>query len=156
MPKAKQKAPMPRNAHSPTILARPSSEAVLLFLKHSALEREWTAGDLPMLWESTLLQRNRSLLSYVLVGYTGPVPKKRDVWRNTSSGNTVAGVRPPRLTRKTAEDLLTDVADRTKAFNLDSDRPLRVSKIVAFGGINGARSDSGYRSRRSTRSEAGA
>ncbi len=72
----------------------------------------------------------------VLVGYAEPVPRKRNTWRNTPTGNTVSGVRPARLTRKTAEEILTDLADRPEALNLDNQRPLRIEKLVAFGGIN--------------------
>src|SRR5205085_209280 len=65
-----------------------------------------------------------------LAGYSEPVPKKRDAWRNTAAGNKVAGARLPRLTRKTAEELLTDVADRASA------SPDGIEKIVAFGAVN--------------------
>ena len=70
-----------------------------------------------------------------LVGYAEPVPGKRETYRNTPAGNKVAGARHPRLTRKTAEEILADVADRAEKLNLDRDRPVSVEKIVAFGGI---------------------
>jgi hypothetical protein len=59
------------------------------------------------------------------------------VWRNTKTGNLVAGVRPPRLTRAKAEELLTDLTDRAETYNLKADAPVRLVKIIAFGGING-------------------
>ena len=50
-------------------------------------------------------------------------------------GNKVAGVRPPRLTREKAEELLTDIGDRAAEINLKDEYPVRVTKVGAFGGI---------------------
>ncbi|HTS76155.1 MAG TPA: hypothetical protein VMG40_08125 [Bryobacteraceae bacterium] len=71
-----------------------------------------------------------------MVGYAEPAPKKRDTWRNTETGNRVAQVKPPRLTRAKAGELMQDVVERAHAFNLETNQPLRIAKIVAFGGIN--------------------
>ena len=71
------------------------------------------------------------------MGYSEPVPRKSGAWRNTKVGNLVAGVRPPRLTKAKAEELLTDLTDRVEAYNLKADAPIRIVKIVAFGAING-------------------
>ena len=70
-----------------------------------------------------------------LMGYAEPVPTKQNAWRNTEAGNKVAGFRAPRLTRKTAEDLLADVVDRAMGVNRDDKYSVRITKIVAFGGI---------------------
>jgi hypothetical protein len=69
------------------------------------------------------------------MGYAEPIPTKPDAWRNTEAVNKVAGVRPPRLTRKTAEDLLADVVDRAVGVNLEDRYSVCISKIIAFGGI---------------------
>ncbi len=118
------------------MVAKPSPEAVLLFLKHAALDQEWTPSDIasPLGIDSATAKQIAEELA--LLGYAEAVPRKRDTWRNTPTGNAVAHVKPPRLTRKKAEELLTDFADRAAAFNLEADHPLRVAKIVAFGGIN--------------------
>jgi hypothetical protein len=71
------------------------------------------------------------------MGYSEPMPRKPGAWRNTKAGNLVAGVRPPRLTRAKAEELLTDLTDRASAYNLKADAPVRFVKIVGFGAING-------------------
>ena len=71
------------------------------------------------------------------MGYSERVPRKSGSWRNTKSGNLISGVRPPRLTRVKAEELLTDLTDRAEAYNLKAGQPIRIVKIVAFGGING-------------------
>jgi hypothetical protein len=65
------------------------------------------------------------------------LPRKSGSWRNSKAGNLVAGVRPPRLTRAKAEELLTDLTDRVESYNLKADAPVRIMKIVAFGTING-------------------
>jgi len=71
------------------------------------------------------------------MGYWEPVPRKPELWRNTKAGRLVSGVRPPRLTRAKAEELLIDLTDRVEAYNLKADAPVRILKIVAFGGITG-------------------
>jgi hypothetical protein len=73
---------------------------------------------------------------FQLMGYSEPVPRKPGAWRNTKAGNLVAGVRPPRLNKAKAEELLTDLADRADAYNLKIDAQVRIVKIVAFGAIN--------------------
>jgi len=54
-----------------------------------------------------------------------------------STFRAVSGVRPPRLSRAKAEELLTDLADRAEAHNLKPSAPVRIVKILAFGAING-------------------
>src|SRR5437899_3283223 len=102
------------------------TEALRYFLKQSALEPAWSSAFVA----KTLGLDAATAEQLELAGYSEPVPKKRDTWRNTEAGNKVAGARPPRLTRKTAEELLTDVADRASA------SPEGIEKIVAFGAIN--------------------
>jgi hypothetical protein len=123
-------------ASAPEVVAKPSPEAVLLYLKHAALEPDWTpayAAEALGIDRATAKQLAGEL---ALVGYTEPVAGKPGTWRNTAAGNLVSGAKPARLTRAKAEELLTDVADRAEAFNLDDARPVRLSKIVAFGGVN--------------------
>jgi hypothetical protein len=123
-------------AHAPEVVTKPSPAAVMLFLKHAALEKEWTSADL-----AVALGIDRSIAKQIaeeltLLGYAELVPRKSDVLRNTLAGNTVAHAKPPRLTRAKADELLTDLTDRAAAFNLQREGTLRVASIVAFGGVN--------------------
>lgn len=125
---------------NPKVLKReqesPSPDAVLLFLKHAALEPSWKAADLAETLGIDNATAKQIAQELVLVGFAEPVPKKRETWRNTVSGNTVSGARSPRLTRATATEMLTDLADRAEAFNLDNERPARIDRIRVFGGVN--------------------
>jgi hypothetical protein len=138
LPKTKSEPPpsTPEQAQAPELVAQPSPGVLLLFLKHASLESEWTSQDLASALgiDGTLAKQITGELA--MVGYAEPVPKKRDSWRNTATGNRVTHVKPPRLTRGKAEQLLKEVIERAKAFNLETNQPLRIAKIVAFGGIN--------------------
>ena len=116
---------------------KPSPQAVLLFLKHAALDRQWGAAEIRKTLGVDANTAKEIASQFQLMGYSEPVPRKPGAWRNTKAGNLVAGVRPPRLTRAKAEELLTDLADRAEAYNLKADAPVRIMKIVAFGAING-------------------
>ena len=121
---------------APEIVSKPSPETVLLFVKHAALDLAWTPAQLAASLGIDTATAKQIAAELALVGYVEAVPRKRDEWRNTPAGNTVASVKPPRLKRETAQELLTDVVDRAEAFNLDETRSLSVDKIVAFGGVN--------------------
>jgi hypothetical protein len=132
MPKSTERDPAP----SLELVAKPAPETVLLFLKHAALETEWASADLADTLGIEGAIAKQIVENLALIGYIEAVPASGDRWRNTASGNSVSGVRPPRLRRETAEDLLSDIGDRAAAFNLESERPVHVAKIVAFGAIN--------------------
>lgn len=108
-----------------------------MFLKQSALERDWDTGTLAKALGTTPAHAKEVASQMAMIGYIDAVPRKRDTWRNTDTGNTVAGVRAPRLTRQKADELLTDLADRASAFNLKNDSPLRIHKILVFDPISG-------------------
>src|ERR1700745_4127085 len=112
-----------------------SPQAVMLFLKQAALEREWTARYIANALGINMPTAKQVATELALMGYAEPVPRKPDTWRNTEVGNKVAGVRPPRLTREKAEELLTDIGDRAAEINLKDEHPVRITKIGAFGGI---------------------
>jgi hypothetical protein len=118
------------------MVARPSPETVLLFLKHAALEPGWTPTDVAETLGVDAATAKQIVDELTLVGYAEPASGKREEWRNTVSGNTVSGAKPPRLTQATATELLTDLADRVEAFNHDDERPVRIDRIRAFGGVN--------------------
>jgi hypothetical protein len=117
--------------------AKPSPQAVLLFLKHAALDQEWGTTEIRKMLGVDDNTAKEIASQIQLMGYSEPVLRKSGAWRNAKAGNFVAGVRPPRLTRAKAEELLTDLTDRADAYNLKADAPVRIVKIVAFGGING-------------------
>jgi len=117
--------------------SKPSPQAVLLFLKHAALDQEWGIAEIRKTLGVDANTAKEIASQFQLMGYSEPVPRKPGAWRNTKAGNLVAGVRPPRLTRAKAEELLTDLTDRVEAYNLKADAPVRIVKIVAFGAING-------------------
>jgi hypothetical protein len=125
---------MPSTKPSPS---KPSPQAVLLFLKHAALDREWGTAEIRKSLGVDANTAKEIASQFQLMGYSEPVPRKPGAWRNTKAGNLVAGVRPPRLTKAKAEELLTDLTDCADAYNLKADAPVRIVKIVAFGGING-------------------
>src|ERR1043166_9998924 len=89
-----------------------SPEAILFFLKQAALSPDWTAADVAAALGIDPDTAREVAAQLALLGYAEPLSTKPDAWRNTAAGNKVAGVRPPRLTRKTAENLLADVVDR--------------------------------------------
>src|SRR6266481_4634000 len=104
---------MPRTKPSPS---KPSPQAVLLFLKTADLDREWGTAEIRKTLGVDVSTAKEIASQFQLMGYSEPVSRKSGVWRNTKAGNLVAGVRPPRLTRAKAEELLTDLIDRAEAF----------------------------------------
>jgi hypothetical protein len=77
---------------------KPSSQAVLLFLKQAALEPQWDIAFLESALGTDRATANEVAAELALMSYVEPVPGKRETWRNTAAGNEVAGVRPARLT----------------------------------------------------------
>jgi hypothetical protein len=129
---AKVKGPRqePEPIQAPEIVEKPSAEAVLLFLRHAALEDEWMPNYLADALGIDIATAKQIASELELVGYAEPVPEKHSL-RNTPTGNAIAGAKlPARLTRETAEQILTDVADRAEAFNLDGARPVRVRTLT--------------------------
>jgi len=114
--------------------AKISPEAMQVFLKQAALEKSWTAGDIGKALGLDGATAKRVAEAMALVGYVESVRGKKDAWCNTESGNRLAGVRPPRLTRAKAEELLSVLEDRAAQFAM-GDSPIRIQQIVAFGSI---------------------
>ena len=117
--------------------SKPSPQAVLLYLKQAALDKEWDTSAIRKTLRVDANTAKEIASELQLMGYSEPVPRKSAFWRNTKSGNLISGVRPARLTRAKAEELLTDLADRAEAYNLKATAPIHIVKIVAFGAING-------------------
>jgi hypothetical protein len=107
-----------------------------LYLKHRALDKEWdtSASRRTLRVDANTTKEIASELQ--LMGYSVSVLRRSGSWRNTASGNVISGVRPPRLSRAKAEELLTDLADRAEAYNLKA-ATVHIVKIVAFRATNG-------------------
>ena len=88
---------------TPEAVTKPSSQAILLFLKHATFEQEWTAQYVASALGIDQTTAKQIAAELVLIGYAEPIPKNGDTRRYAPSGNFVAGVRSPRLTRKTAD-----------------------------------------------------
>ncbi len=114
---------------------RVSPQAMTIFLKQAALEEQWTTQYLSKALGLNLATSKQLASELALAGYIEPVPRKRDVWRNTAAGNALARVRSARLTRAKAEDLLGDLEDRAGQFNLNPKSDLRIQRIVALGSV---------------------
>jgi DNA-binding MarR family transcriptional regulator len=115
---------------------RISPDAMIIFLKHAALENQWTVGYLAKALGLTPSTAKQVAAEMALAGYIEPVRGKKDSWRNTAAGNKLAGVRPPRLTRSKAEELLTDLEDRAAEFNMkDSANGVHLMEVIALGSI---------------------
>lgn len=110
-----------------------SPEAMQVFLKQSALEKFWTAGYIGKALGLDAATAKRVAEEMALAGYVEPVRGKKETWRNTESGNKLAGVRPPRLTRAKAEELLTDLEGRAAQFAMEDSQEIRIQQVVAFG-----------------------
>ena len=71
-----------------------SPQAVILFLKQAALEREWTARDAASALGIDAATAKQVAEELALMGYVEPVLRKAETWRNTDVGNKVGEVRP--------------------------------------------------------------
>jgi hypothetical protein len=116
--------------------ARVSPDAMVIFLKQAALENHWTIGYLGKALGLNPTTARQVAAEMALAGYVEPVRGKKGTWRNTATGNKLAGARPARLTRAKAEELLTDLEDRAAQLSMkDSPEGLRLQSVVALGSI---------------------
>jgi len=115
---------------------RLSPDAMVIFLKQAALENHWPVSYLARALGVNPPTAKQLAVEMALAGYVEPVPGKKDSWRNTATGNKLASVRQPRLTRAKAEELLTDLEDRAAQFNMKaSPNGVRLLEVVALGSI---------------------
>jgi hypothetical protein len=68
-----------------------------------------------------------------MMGYAEPIPGKKNVWRNTQSGNTVAGAKPPRFNYDSVVEALAEMRGRVAQMNADRSSPFQVAELIAFG-----------------------
>jgi len=111
-----------------------SPVAMQVFLKQAALEKSWTTAFLKKALGLDLPTAKSLADGMALAGYIEPIRGKRETWRNTAAGNKLAGVRPPRLTRSKAEELLTDLEDRAAQIGVENS-VAGIQQVVAFGSI---------------------
>jgi len=114
---------------------RISPEAMNIFLKQAALEDHWTTAYIGKGLGLDGETAKEVAAEMALAGYVEVVPRKPQMWRNTASGNKLAGVRPARLTRSKAEELLADLEDRAAQLNLQDSNRARIQRVVAVGSI---------------------
>lgn len=127
-------AQRPHRPSAPEIATTTSPAAVLSFLKQSAQVPAWTTGYLARVLGLSRDAAQRVAHELAAVGYIEPVSGKRDTWRNTEAGDTVAGAKEPRLTRATADKAVREFLDRINQVNSDDRFPVRATKAIAFGG----------------------
>ena len=109
---------------------------MLIFLKQSALENSWTAAYLGDALGVALATARQVATMMALTGYVEPVHGKKETWRNSDSGNKLAGVRPPRLKWAKAEEFLADLEDRAAEYAMKgSAEGVRLQSVVALGSI---------------------
>ena len=70
---------MPNTKSSPS---KPYPQAVLLFLKHAALDREWGTAEIRKTLGVDANTAKKIASQFELVGYSEPVPRKSGAWRN--------------------------------------------------------------------------
>src|SRR5205814_613558 len=87
---------------------RISPDAMLIFLKQAAQENHWTVGYLAKALGLPVATAKQVAAEMALAGYVEPLRGKAETWRNTETGNKLAGVRPARLKRSRAEEFLAD------------------------------------------------
>jgi hypothetical protein len=106
-----------------------------IFLKQAALEDHWKTVYVGKALGLDGQTAKEVAAEMALAGYVDALPRKPETWRNTDSGNKLAGVRPARLTRAKAEELLADLEDRAAQYNMDVSNGPRIQKVVAVGSI---------------------
>jgi len=121
-----------------------SPEAMQVFLKQAALERSWSAGYLGKALGLDAPTANRVAEEMALAGYVEAVRGKKETWRNMASGNKLAGVRPARLARAKAEELLSDLEDRAAQFAMGRLTDPHSASRSFWQYPHGARSDPGH------------
>jgi hypothetical protein len=109
----------------------PAAE-LLSYLKEAGGTWTWTEKDLANALRISSSQAKEAVAVLQLQGYIEPVGNT-DKWRATEQGDLVSGAKPPRFTRKSAEDLLAGLRDRIKAVNDDPSATYKITEAVACG-----------------------
>jgi DNA-binding MarR family transcriptional regulator len=114
-----------------------SAQAVRDFLLQAAELGNWTARDAAKFLNLSTKDVNQALTALESVGYVERVPRAKDTkdtWRNTPSGNSVAGVSAAKpIKRETAADKLDELVERAHKVNDDPHYLFRVVRAVVYG-----------------------
>jgi hypothetical protein len=111
-----------------------SAQAVRDFLLQAAELGTWTSRDAAKFLGVGPKDVKDALAALESVGYVERVPRSKDEWRNTESGNTVAGVSKARpIKRDTADEKLEEFVTRAHKVNDDPHYLFRVAEAVVYG-----------------------
>jgi len=121
---------MPNQGRAVPDIAAP---ALLSFLKQVAAEPSWDAKRVAHILEVKAADVSQIVATLEMLGYAEPVAGQKGHWRNTASGNAVAGAKAPRFNRESVLDALAELRTRAQEMSADSGAPFRVSEVVAFG-----------------------
>jgi hypothetical protein len=111
-----------------------SAQAVRDFLLQAAELGDWTSRDAAKFLGIQPKEVKQALAALESVGYIERVSAGKDTWRNTASGNTVAGVSAARpIQRSTAADRLREFVERVHKINDDPHYLFRVARAVVYG-----------------------
>jgi hypothetical protein len=107
--------------------------ALLSFIKQMSAEPFWDAKHLADICRVKPADVPQITATLEMLGYAEPVPGKKDICRNTQSGNTVSGAKPPRFNRGRVLEALEELRTRAERMNADPASPFRVTELIAFG-----------------------
>lgn len=111
-----------------------SPQAVRNYLLQAAELGEWSSGDAAKFLGVGAKEVKQALAALESVGYVERVPRAKDKWRNTQSGNTVAGVSAAKpVKRDTAAGKLEQFVERVHKVNDDPQYLFRVARAVVYG-----------------------
>jgi hypothetical protein len=111
-----------------------SADAVRKFLLQAAELESWTAEQAGKILGVDGGAARDVIAALTMVGYIEPEPGKKQRWRNTAAGNTVAGFKAVRpITRKTADRALADLLARVQQVNTIAEYLYSVDRVILFG-----------------------
>ena len=108
----------------------PISE-VFSFLKEMSSQVSWSDHELTKTLNISLSEAKTVLQLLELQGYI--TRQGRSEWMTTTSGEFIAGAKPPRFSHDAAEHALSNLRKQIKQINADSDAEFRIIKALAFG-----------------------
>jgi DNA-binding transcriptional regulator YhcF (GntR family) len=105
---------------------------VLSFLKQTRAAVPWTERDLAKVLNISMNEARRALAIMQFEGYVASAggPGK---WRTTPQEESVSGSKPPRFTRESVDKALSDLRERIRDTNNDTNALYKITDAVAFG-----------------------
>lgn len=124
-------APEPEPARG---LAAVSSIAAREFLLQAAEIQSWDRDYVADALGVDTATAEQAIAAFAMAGYIEPAPGRRNAWRNTAAGNTMAGVpRSAPVKRATAQRNLDALLGRIAEVNRDPRFLYGVERAVLFG-----------------------